>query len=62
MLKADTSISGMVSNLVELTVAIWVKFGFGSLETVKGLRRPFWTKRSSTLDKGLLKLEKFLGG
>ena len=37
-------------------------FGFGGLETVKGLRRPFWIKRSRTLDRDWLKLENFLGG
>ena len=37
-------------------------FGFGGLETVKGLRRPFWIKRSRTLDRGWLKFENFLGG
>ena len=37
-------------------------FGFGGLEMVKGLRRPFWIKRSKTLDKGWLKFENFLGG
>ena len=37
-------------------------FGFGGLETVKGLRRPFWIKWSRTLDRGWLKFENFLGG
>ena len=37
-------------------------FGFGGLEMVKGLRRPFWTRQSRTLDKGWLKFENFLGG
>ena len=65
MLEVDTSICGMASNLVELIVAFWVKTRYvwvGGLETVKGLRRPFWIKRSRTLDKGWLKFENFLGG
>ena len=37
-------------------------FRFGGLETVKGLRRPFWTRWSRTLDKGWLKFDNFLGG
>ena len=37
-------------------------FRFGGLETVKGLRRPFWIKRSRTFDKSWLKFENFLGG
>ena len=37
-------------------------FRFGGLETVKGLRRPFWIKQSRTLDRSWLKFENFLGG
>ena len=37
-------------------------FGFGGLETVRDLRRPFWIKWSKTLDKGWLKFENFMGG
>ena len=59
MLEADTSIYGMASNLVKLTIAVWVKtmYVWGGLEMVKGLRRPFWIRQSRTLDKGWLKFE-----
>ena len=64
MLEADTSICGMASNLMKLTAAVWAKtrYVWVGLETVKDLRRLFWTRRSRTLDRDWLKFENFLGG